>query len=117
MLYPNILNTPQNAQNHLVLYETLTRTALQRAQEGIDKLEGQDLSPGDIKALTVTAATATDKTRLIAGLAPPSNKDNASIKALAQQFADLSQAQRKLEADHTAITDSVVSTQAPDNKE
>jgi len=55
----------QNQDQHISQYHELTRRSLELALEGVDQLQGKDLSAGDIKALVVTGATATDKARLL----------------------------------------------------
>ena len=80
----------EKADEHIALYHSLTKKALAKADGAIDKLKG-DLSASDIKALVVTAATATDKTRLLLNQPTSIRADTdpgASIKLFLEQIAD-----------------------------
>ncbi len=99
----------EKQQEHRATYARIVSEAQQRTLEALPEATAAQAA--------IIAATATDKVRVIDGMPTSIKGESNSIKMLAQQFADLSQAQRRLEADHTAITDSVVSTQVPDNKE
>ena len=58
----------ETTNEHISQYNRLTQKALKLAEQGIDNLEGQPLKANDIKALVVTGATSTDKSRLLQSL-------------------------------------------------
>ena len=99
------VRTEKDSQ-HVALYDNLTRSALSKAQAGIDQL-GDTLSANDIKALVVTGATATDKSRIIRNQAVNISGSTGSVEAinnLAKQFRELSRSyQEKKIKDSTAI--------------
>ena len=68
----------------------------------------------DARSAAIVGGVYYDK-RQIALQLPGSYRDSTGdgINALAQRFADLSYAQRKLEADHRAIQDTVIAVQGP----
>ena len=85
-----------NQDEHINRYHRLTEKALDKAEQGIDSLDGE-LTTADIKALTITAATSTDKARLLMNQPTSISAKSAGIEALAQQFAELSQQMRDKE--------------------
>ena len=99
----------EKADEHIALYHSLTKKALAKADGAIDKLKG-DLSASDIKALVVTAATATDKTRLLLNQPTSIRADSTpgdSIKLFLEQIADSYRESRA----------KVVATQEKDNNQ
>jgi len=99
----------ENVDSHIALYSRLTEKALKAAEKGIDELEGETLKAADIKALTVTGATATDKTRLLLNQPTSISSNSAGLNDLAAQFKALSE-------NHKRIEDSVVSTVSESDK-
>ena len=93
----------ENQNEHISQYHELTRKALRKADLAIDNL-GDDLSAGDIKALVVTGATATDKARLLLGLSTSNPGKGATMAELQAQF-------EKLAANHKAIQATVIDEQ------
>ncbi len=83
----------EKALEHKHTYAKIVTKALEAAERGIDELDGKDLSAGDIKALVVTGATATDKGLLLDGKPTSIQGDSKSMDQLAAQF-------RKLSAEH-----------------
>jgi len=57
----------EKALEHKQAYAKIVTKALKEAERGIDELAGDKLKAGDIKALVVTGATATDKGLLLDG--------------------------------------------------
>ena len=93
----------ENQNEHISQYHELTRKALRKADLAIDNL-GDDLSAGDIKALVVTGATATDKARLLLGLSTSNPGKGATMADLQAQF-------ERLAANHKAIQATVIDEQ------
>ena len=87
----------QKQDEHIQAYHRLTDKALKAAEGAIDKLEGVSLGPSDIKALVVTAATSTDKARLLMNQPTSISQKQDGIEALAKQFAELSHQMRDKE--------------------
>ena len=94
----------EKSDEHIARYHLLTTKALDKAEKGIDKLPIKGLKAGDIKALVITAATTTDKARLLLNQPTSIKGDSDSIKSLTDMFTKLSQ-------DHKNIQGSVVATQ------
>ena len=80
----------EKAHEHRQAYSRLVDKSLRAAEAGIDKLEGKDLSPNDIKALVVAGATSTDKVRLADNQPTSIQAKTDSMTSLAQEFARLS---------------------------
>jgi len=94
----------EKALEHRQAYTQIVTKALEAAERGIDELDGKDLSAGDIKALVVTGATATDKGLLLDGKPTSISSNSGNDKALADQLRQLSRSLKEKQA-------SVVSTQ------
>ena len=88
----------ENTQLHISQYNRLTEKALNAAERGIDGLAGDKLSAGDVKALTVTAATTTDKSRLLQNLSTSNVSKGTTDQALVDQLAQLSRSLREKNA-------------------
>ena len=58
--------------------------------EGLKRLNAEELTASDIKALVVTGATGTDKSRILQNLPTSIKGDSASMQSLADQFKELS---------------------------
>ena len=97
----------QNQDSHISRYHALTDKALTKAETALDELQ-DDLSAGDIKALVVTAATATDKSRLLMNQPTSIKGDSSTVSGLVDQFNKLSQEQDRIRRDHDNIQGSVV---------
>ena len=80
----------ENQDKHIANYHRLTELALDKAEQGIGKLDGDNLTANDIKSLVVTGATCTDKGLLLQGKATSISGKDSSIHDLAQQFKALS---------------------------
>ena len=81
----------EKALEHRQAYAQVVTKALKAAERGIDELDGEKLSAGDIKALVVTGATATDKGLLLDGkptnITANTNSQESMMKFL-EQCAD-----------------------------
>ena len=97
----------QKQDEHIARYHMLTDKALSKADQALDELDGK-LSAGDVKSLVVTAATATDKARLLQSLPTTIRGDSSTINSLVAQFNQLSQEQARISRDHDNIQASVV---------
>ena len=92
-----------NQDEHISLYQKLTKKSLDKASEAIDSLNGE-LSANDIKSLVITAAASTDKARLLLNQPTSISSNSASMSELQAQFEALA-------ASHNRIESTVVSTQ------
>ncbi len=99
----------EKALEHKHMYAKIVTKALEAAEHGIDKLDKDNLSAGDIKALVVTGATATDKGLLLDGKPTSISGKSEGIKELTDLF-------RKISQENKAFNASVVATQHPNNK-
>lgn len=81
----------EKAIEHKHAYAQIVTKALKTAERGIDELDGKSLSAGDIKALVVTGATATDKGLLLDGKPTSIRSDSGSMEMLAHKFAYLAE--------------------------
>jgi hypothetical protein len=81
----------EKALEHKHAYTQIVSKSLKAAERGIDELDGKSLSAGDIKALVVTGATATDKGLLLDGK-PTSIKGNSN--SMQDQLAKFEQIER-----------------------
>ena len=91
----------QNQDLHIARYHELISEATEQALRGVRELSEDKLSPGDIKALVVTAACGTDKSRLLMNQPTSISSKSEGMEALAARFA-------KIEQDHANIQSSVV---------
>ena len=80
----------ENQDKHIANYHRLTELALSKAEQGISKLDSNNLTANDIKSLVVTGATCTDKGLLLQGKATSISGKDSSIHDLAKQFKALS---------------------------
>ena len=80
----------EKALEHRQAYAKIVTKALKAAERGIDELDGKELSAGDIKALVVTGATATDKCLLLDGKPTSIHGESKSIEQLAEVFREIS---------------------------
>jgi len=80
----------EKALEHKQAYAKIVTKALIAAERGIDELDDKALSAGDVKALVVTGATATDKGLLLDGKPTSIRSDSRSIEQLAEQFKRIS---------------------------
>jgi hypothetical protein len=62
-----------------------------RVEQGLDQLDGKELSTGDIRGLAVTGAVLFDKQRIHRNQPTAIRSDSGGVAALAQQFAQLSE--------------------------
>ena len=79
-----------NTDRNIAQYDRLTYKALRAADKGIDALEGKELSPADIKALVISGAATTDKSRLLQNLPTSVTQRGDSMTELKEQFRRLS---------------------------
>ena len=94
----------EKQNEHIALYHELTTKSLKKAEKGISKLKAKGLKAGDIKALVITGAAATDKARLL--LNQPT-----SISGKSEGIPELIEIFRKVSQENKAFNESVVSTQ------
>lgn len=100
----------ENQDKHIARYHELTSESLDLALEGIRELDGKSLKAGDIKALVVTGATATDKARLLMNQPTSISAKAEGMTELAAQFKALSQQWEEKQANVVATQDTESST-------
>ena len=76
----------EKALEHKQAYAKIVTKALKVAELGIDELDGKSLTAGDIKALVVTGATATDKNLLLDGKPTSIRADSKSMQSMIDRF-------------------------------
>ena len=78
----------ENQERHVSQYHALTEKALRAADKGIDKLDTDKLTAGDIRSLVITGAASTDKALLLQGKATSiSGKSGAdSMEQMRKKF-------------------------------
>ena len=79
----------EKALEHKQAYAKIVTKALKVAELGIDELDGKSLTAGDIKALVVTGATATDKNLLLDGKPTSIRADSKSMQFMIDRFEQI----------------------------
>ena len=99
-----------NTSRNIAQYDRLTHKALQAAEQGIDGLDGTSLSAADIKALVISGAATTDKSRLLQQLPGSYSAKASTIDSLSDTF-------RKLAATHQLVPKSSILEHESDDKD
>ena len=93
-----------NTDRNIIQYDRLTKKALKAAEQGIDGLDLSTLRANDIKALVITGAASTDKSRLLQSLPTSITSTGKTMQNMIDRF-------ERIERDYQAGRSRVVSVQ------